>query len=268
VVLAASHEEGLRAPRAGDPALEVVWHDLECGAYRADLPLWRELAEQAQTGARSAPILDIGAGAGRVALDLARAGHPVTALDLDPDLLNALRARATGMHVQTVCADARTFELDRRDFALCLAPMQTVQLLGGSAPRLAFLRRARAHLRPGGLLACAIVTELEPFDCAAGDLGPSPEVAHGDGTHYVSRATRVHVGRRSIRIERERRILPAEHATASGRPAQEHNVVELDRLSASQLRRDGLEADMTAAGTRSIAATEDHVGSVVVILRV
>ena len=24
--------------------LEVIWHDLECGSYRADLPLWRELA--------------------------------------------------------------------------------------------------------------------------------------------------------------------------------------------------------------------------------
>ena len=26
---------------------EVVWHDLECGSYRADLPLWRELARSA-----------------------------------------------------------------------------------------------------------------------------------------------------------------------------------------------------------------------------
>ncbi len=26
----------------------VVWHDLECGSYAADLPLWRELASAAQ----------------------------------------------------------------------------------------------------------------------------------------------------------------------------------------------------------------------------
>ena len=25
----------------------VIWHDLECGSYRADLPLWRELAGDA-----------------------------------------------------------------------------------------------------------------------------------------------------------------------------------------------------------------------------
>ncbi len=68
---------------------KVVWHDLECGSYRADLPLWRALAVQARDG----PVLDIGAGTGRVALDLARAAHRVTALDLDPELLGALRDR-------------------------------------------------------------------------------------------------------------------------------------------------------------------------------
>ena len=67
----------------------VAWHDVECGGYRADLPLWRELAR-----AEAGPVLDVGAGTGRVALDLARAGHSVTALDREPELLDALvRAR-------------------------------------------------------------------------------------------------------------------------------------------------------------------------------
>ena len=138
---------------------DVIWHDLECGSYRADLPLWRELAER-----YGDPILDVGAGTGRVALDLADAGHRVTALDLDSDLLRTLQGRAGDLQVETVCADARSFELSRRDFALCLVPMQTLQLLGDATERAAFLRCARAHLRPGGLLACAIVTELDPFD--------------------------------------------------------------------------------------------------------
>ena len=43
----------------------VIWHDVECGAYVADLPLWRELA-----AACEGPILDVGAGTGRVTLDL------------------------------------------------------------------------------------------------------------------------------------------------------------------------------------------------------
>ena len=44
-----------------------IWHDLECGGYDVDLPLWRELARRARPG----PVLDVGAGTGRVALDLA-----------------------------------------------------------------------------------------------------------------------------------------------------------------------------------------------------
>jgi len=258
----------------------VVWHDLECGCYTADLPLWRELAgatttitgtddaeRDASAGAPPSAVLDVGAGSGRVTLDLARAGHGVTALDLDAELLQALRERAAGMRVDTVCADARTFELDRRDFALCVAPMQTVQLLGGPVGRLEFLRRARAHLRPGGALVCAIATEIEPFDCDAGDVGPSPEIARVGGTTYISRATRVRVGRRVVRIERERAVLAGEDPAAQEQPAWVRDVVELDRVSVGQLQREGREAGLTEAGTRAIPATEEHTASVAVMFR-
>src|SRR5205085_6748281 len=142
---------------------QVIWHEVECGRYRADLPLWRSLAEETAAEQRSARILEIGAGTGRVALELARAGHRVTALDLDPDLLARLREGAAGVRLETVCDDARAFSLGERDFALCIVPMQTVQLLASSAERVAFLRRARAHLSPGGLVASAIVGPLEAF---------------------------------------------------------------------------------------------------------
>ena len=67
----------------GARSSEVIWHDLECGWYRADLPLWRELAAQ-----HPGPVLEIGAGSGRVALELARAGHAVTALERERVLLD------------------------------------------------------------------------------------------------------------------------------------------------------------------------------------
>jgi SAM-dependent methyltransferase len=236
-------------------APDVVWHDLECGSYRADLPLWRELA-----GSQAGEILDVGAGAGRVTLDLARAGHRVTALDLDPGLLAALRERAAGLEVQTVCADARAFELDRRDFDLCLVPMQTLQLLGGPVDRLGFLQSAHAHLRAGGLLACAIVTALDPFDCAAGDTGPSPETAWVDETLYTSRATRVSVLDRAIAIERERRI-----AGPLLDPESERNVIELDRVTPFELEREALAAGLRPLPARQIRPTDEHVGSTVVM---
>jgi SAM-dependent methyltransferase len=258
-----SSERKLAPSNAGSGAARVAWHDVECGSYGADLALWHELAEDADPGRDSDAILEVGSGTGRVALDLLRAGHRVTALDIDDQLLRALRERAAGSPLETVCADARTFELGRRDFALCLVPMQTVQLLGGSGERIAFLRQAHAHLRPGGLLACAIVTELAPFDCATGDIGPSADVGRSDGERYVSRAVRVSVRMRSILIEREREILTARRAVR----ARERDVIELARVTAAQLEREGAKAGFTPARSRSIAATEEHVGSAVVMLR-
>jgi SAM-dependent methyltransferase len=240
----------------------VVWHELECGAYRADLTLWRELAALTTAEESGAAILDVGAGSGRVALELARAGYDVTALDIDPRLLAALARRATGLALQTERADARDFTLARRDYALCIAPMQTVQLLGGAEGRIAFMRRARRHLRPGGLLACAIVTELEPFDCTDGGPAPAPERAHFDGSLYSSQALRVELTRRTVIIERERTV----EAGARARGA-ERDVIELDRVSATRLRREGREAGLTPIRTRAIAATHQHVGSTVVMLR-
>lgn len=245
----------------------VVWHDLECGSYTADLPLWRELAAAAASGAATDAVLDIGAGTGRVTLELARSGHHVSALDLDGELLQALRERAGDMPVQTVEADARTFELDRHDYGLCVVPMQTIQLLGGEAERIAFMRRARAHLRPRGLVACAIFTEIDAFDSAAGDLAPSPEIVRIDGTHYVSRATCVRVSRRSIRIERRRSILEDGVAPDSPQADTQRDVVELDRVECVELEREGRAAGLTPAGVRVIPATDEHVASEVVLLR-
>src|SRR5205807_1746039 len=105
---------------------------------------------------------EIGAGTGRVSLDLARRGHAVTALDRDAELLAALSERAAGLPIEVAVADARDFDLGRR-FALCLVPMQTLQILGGAAGRARFWRRARAHLEPGGLLAATVVTGLRPY---------------------------------------------------------------------------------------------------------
>ena len=235
--------------------MRVIWHDLECGGYSADLSLWRSLAAE-----YGGPVLDVGAGSGRVTLELARAGLEVTALDHDPDLLAELRRRAGELAVDTVCADARDFSLGRR-FALCLVPMQTIQLLGGAAGRAGFWPCARAHLAPGGLLALAIADELDTFDVAAGALAPLPDVCERDGVIYSSRPTAVRVDGDGFVLEREREVVATD-----GTLWHERDRIRLDQISSGQLEAEAQAAGLKPVRRTEIAATEDHVGSRVVIL--
>jgi SAM-dependent methyltransferase len=236
----------------------VVWHDLECGAYAADLPVWRELAATTE-GA----VLDVGAGTGRVALDLARRGSDVIALDHDPALLAALeeRARAEALPVATVRADARSFDLGRR-VGLCVAPMQTIQLLGGREGRTRYLDCVRAHLAPGGRIAAALADAMEGFDDEAVGL-PLPDMDERDGWVYSSQPVALRREDGGIAIERRRdRVAP------DGVRSESTDIVQLDDVTAAQLEREGEASGLRVLPRRHIAATEEHVGSVVVLLGV
>jgi len=236
---------------------ELVWHDLECGGYGADLPLWQNLATRCD-----GPILDVGAGSGRVTVQLARAGHTVTALDRNELLLAALRERTAGLDVEAVCADARSFALARRDFALCIVPMQTIQLLGGADGRIAFLRATREHVRQDAAIALAILGELDTFDCSSGAIGPAAERVAVDGLLYLSRAIRVSETDEHVEIERERRIVPA-----PGAADRSIDLIRLDRVDVATLRDEATEAGLRAEPALEIAATNEHVASSVVMLR-
>jgi SAM-dependent methyltransferase len=230
----------------------LVWHDVECGRYSADLALWHELAARERD-----PILDVGAGTGRVALPLARAGHDVTALDREPELLEALTARAAGLRVATVVADANDFALDRR-FGLVIVPMQTVQLLPGRA---GFLAAARRHLLPGGLLALAITAALEDFGDLDSEL-PTADVATLGGWRFASQPIAVRALPDATRIERVRRAVGPD-----GEVTEEDDVIELANVSRTALEAEGRAAGFTPEPARTIPPTDEHVGSEVVLLR-
>ncbi len=235
-------------------AVDVLWHDLECGAYDADLPLWRELATAA-----AGPVLDVAAGTGRVSLDLAQRGVEVVALDADGGLLDALAERAGSLELTTVRADARDFALGRR-FALIIVPMQSVQLFGGAEGRAAFLLRAREHLAEGGVLALAISPVLEPD---GGDPGgePLPDLREIDGVLYSSRPVAVYGDGGRIAIERLREVVAAD-----GRRQASGDVVWLDRVDAATLLAEGEAAGLRALPLRAVPETAEYVGSTVVML--
>ena len=189
----------------------VIWHDLECGSYRQDLDLWLALGQ-----AQGSPILDIGAGTGRVTLPLARAGHEVVALDIDAELLGELGRRAAGLAVRTVVADARDFDLPERGFALCVVPMQTIQLFGGEQERAHFLRSAARHLQPGGALAIAIAQDLQEFEWHDGDGEPLPDMIELEGAVYFSQPTAIRRRGGTYVLERTRETVhPSGHRDRS-----------------------------------------------------
>lgn len=231
---------------------EAVWHELECWGYDADLALWRELAD-----AYGSPVVDIGAGTGRVALELARAGHEVIAVDVDPVLLRALDAARGPLPIRTIVADARSFSLDQR-VPLVIVPMQTTQLLGGAEGRQAMLAAVRGVLAPGGALACAIAEDVEPYH--AGEQVPLV-VAERDGVRFESDP---------FAIVEDGDAYVLHHARTRQQPDGTRRTTvrrtRLARLDAETLEAEGERAGLTILPRRIIAETAEHVGSTVVML--
>ena len=101
------------------------------------------------------PVLELGAGTGRVTLAIAQAGVSIHALDASETMLDALRSKLALQpqeirdRVAPVRGDMRAFELPER-FALVIAPFRTFLHNVTEQDRLACLDRVRRHLRPDG----------------------------------------------------------------------------------------------------------------------
>jgi SAM-dependent methyltransferase len=227
----------------------VIWHDLECGAYEADLPQWHELAQS-----HPGTVLDVGAGTGRVALALARAGHRVVALERDGVLAAELSSRAGALAVEVLCADACDFSL-KEPVALAIVPMQTIHLL---ADRDAFLRCARRALTAGGLLAVALLGEgVEPFE-----LELEPDTVELGAVRYESAPTALRREGGAVLLERRRSRI------AAGASRQELDHIRLHELDSATLAREARAAGFSLKGSLSVPATVAHAGSEIVCLEV
>jgi SAM-dependent methyltransferase len=139
-------------------------YDLDLSGDQPHLDMYLALA-----AASDGAVLELAAGTGRLAVPLAQAGHRVTAVDRDPQMLSRARAHwsewreaansgqtsgvsagvSAGGSLETIEADITALELDRR-FGLVVLALNTLLMLPGREAQLAALSAMAGHLAPDG----------------------------------------------------------------------------------------------------------------------
>ena len=139
--------------------------------------------------AAQGPVLEVGCGTGRVLIPTARAGVPVTGVDLSSHMLDVCRSRLRNesdevrSRVRLVRADMRQFELGTT-FRLVTIPFRPFQHLISVRDQIGCLTTIRRHLVKGGELILDLFNpshEALVRDNIGLEFGHEPEFTTPDG---------------------------------------------------------------------------------------
>lgn len=245
---------------AGERVSAALWQDVECGGYTADLPRLTELALAAD-----GPVVELGAGSGRVALALARAGARVIAVERDRAIASELaeRARAARLdgRLRVVATEAAGAELEPGSIALVLAPMQFLHLLP-AAQRGAVIDRVRVWLRAGGRFAAVVLAD--PPAAISGEpetAPPLPDVREVGGWVLSSVPRAIRPGERRIEVERLRQAV-----SPAGELSESLSVDVLWELGADELVAEATGRGLAELAREALPGDELHVDSTLVLL--
>ena len=213
----------------GNGAAFARYYDLDVADERDDINLYLSAAS-----ASDGPILELACGSGRVCIPLAGAGHEVTGVDRDADML----ARATAQwqdrkshtpsgrngSLRLVRGDITTIRLGRR-FDLVILAFNSLLLLDGEAGRRAALATIREHLTPDGramldvwqpspsdleLYDGRVINDWVKVDPETGEsVAKSTVATYDESTRSATIGTRYEVSRgeeRILRLDRTDRI--------------------------------------------------------------
>ena len=144
----------VRPLRRGDGAgVDLArYYDLDVAAEQTDVAMYLALAS-----ASDGPILELACGSGRICVPLAAAGHHVTGVDLDPDMLERAREAwavhgrrtSTARSLELIEADMTRLALDQQ-FDLVILAFSSLLLLPDRHAQESLLQTMRAHLAPDG----------------------------------------------------------------------------------------------------------------------
>ena len=159
-----THPEPPRTGRAARIARGAIAHyedplyyDAAYRRRKSDVRFYREVAQE-----YGGPILELGVGTGRVALDLVKAGHEVTGVDCSKAMLSHARSKAERLPKQAQRrlslrkSDLRTVRLPTR-FRLVIAPFNVFMHLYTLRDVERTLATARRHLSPRGRLVFDVI---------------------------------------------------------------------------------------------------------------
>jgi precorrin-6B methylase 2 len=237
----------------------AIWQQVEFGSYTVDLALWGELAEAAP-----GPVLEFGAGAGRVALHLAEDGVEMIAVERDAGLAAQLEASAKdrGLPVTVLVADLdMPAELSPpAKSALAIGPLHVIQVLGDDS-RLALFRRLAEVMAPGARIALTIVDESTLL--SSGTAAPQilPDMREIDGWVYSSEPLWVQVGDEALTVRRLR-----ERVSPDGRIDRTVQDEILRRVDPGRLELEAEQAGLRPAGRRQISSGPNEADSIAVLL--
>ena len=147
--------------------------------------------------ADGAPVLELGAGTGRLAIPLASGGLEVVALDASVEMLDRLRsADRTGL-VEPVMADMTSFagSVAGRRFGAVVCAFNTILNLPTEAAIDACLTDVASVLSPRGVVAIEAIVPADPADVPSRSLTParvrSDSVVFVE-THFDAASGRLH----------------------------------------------------------------------------
>jgi precorrin-6B methylase 2 len=245
--------------RAPEMAEEAIWQQVEFGSYGADLPLWVELASEA-----GGPVLELGAGAGRVALHLAGHGHDVMAWERDRELTEDLERAAerlkTSVHVIHADLVSPAEVHLPSEPALVIGPLHVVQLLDG-ASRPAVLARLRELVGPGARFALTVVDESTLLSAGAASGRILPDMQEVDDWVFSSEPLWVQVSDDTLMVRRIR-----ERVSPDGAIDRSVHDELLYRVSPERLQLEAEEVGLAPAGRRQINYGPNEADSTVVLL--
>lgn len=138
----------------------AAFYDLEYGHKDNDLDFYLDVAEEIGD-----PILEIGVGTGRVAIDLTTHGFTVVGIDNSPEMLKVAQKNVDALNnkissqIELHCADMRDFSLEQK-FPLVIMPFRAFLHNLTIEDQLATLENIKKHLTHDGILAFDLFVPL------------------------------------------------------------------------------------------------------------